>query len=128
MRTLEIDLHGYHPDDICGAALAEIVEQAWQTGAERLQLIHGHGHNRGLSVGFVNTNTGFFGLRIRAELRSDRALRCFIKHTTLDCSHPGATSVKLKPNSKPTREEFDRSRLPDSSIPYRYGWRGRGAA
>ena len=57
--TLELDLHGYHPDDICGLPLAEIVEQAWKIGVERLQLIHGHGRNRGLTPGFVNTNTDF---------------------------------------------------------------------
>ena len=128
MSTIEVDLHGYHPDDICGLPLVEIVEQAWQTGAERLQLIHGHGYNRGLSPGFVRTNTGFFGLRLRNEFRCNDALRRFVKHTTLDCSHPGATAVKLKPNPRPAKAEFDRSLLPPSSVPYRYGWRGRGAA
>ena len=35
----------------------------------KIRLIHGHGHNRGLSAGFVNTNTGYFGLSIRGEPR-----------------------------------------------------------
>ena len=122
-RTLELDLHGYHPDDMCGLPLVKIVEQAWQIGAERLQLIHGHGRNRGLTPGFVHTNTGFFGLRLRGELRSNEVLRRFIKYTTLDCSHPGATSVKLKLNPTPTRAVFDHSMLSASSVRHRYGWR-----
>jgi hypothetical protein len=124
MSTIvELDLHGYHPDDICGLPLVEIVEQAWKIGAERLQLIHGHGRNRGLTPGFVNTNTGFFGLRLRGELRSNETLRRFIKYTTLDCSHPGATAVKLKLNPAPTRAVFNRSMLPPSSVQHRYGRR-----
>jgi hypothetical protein len=123
MSTVELDLHGFHPDDICGSTMVEIVEQAWQTGAERLLLIHGHGRNRGLTPGFVNTNTGFFGLRIRGELRSNEALWQYIKRTTLDCSHPGATAVRLKSNPAPTLEAFDRSTLPASSLRHRYGWR-----
>jgi hypothetical protein len=123
VSTVELDLHGFHPDDICGSPLVAIVEQAWSTGAERLQIIHGHDRNRGLTPGFVNTNTGFFGLRLRGELRSNDELRRFIKRTTLDCSHPGATTVKLKSNPAPTLEAFDRSKLPPSSVRHRYGWR-----
>jgi hypothetical protein len=55
-----IDLHGLHPDDI---DIERAVPMAWETGAARLILIHGHGRNRGISPGFVNTNTGYFGLR-----------------------------------------------------------------
>jgi hypothetical protein len=85
---VKLDLHGYHPDDICcGETLAKIIQQAWEMGAERIRLIHGHGRNRGISPGFVNTNTGYFGLRIRSELRHDETLRKWIKYTTLDCSH-----------------------------------------
>ena len=58
-----IDLHGLHPDDI---DIERAVPMAWETGAARLILIHGHGRNRGISPGFVNTNTGYFGLRVRA--------------------------------------------------------------
>jgi hypothetical protein len=68
----EIDLHGYHPDDICGEPLSKMIQQAWEMGAERIRFIHGHGHNRGISVGFVNTNTGYFGLRVRSELRYEK--------------------------------------------------------
>lgn len=101
---MEIDLHGFHPDDINMAAL---VRQAWEIGAPELTLIHGHGRNRGLSPGFVNTNTGYFGLRIRGALREDRGLRQWIKHSTLDCGHEGATTVKLKRNPNPTRAAID---------------------
>ncbi len=97
---MEIDLHGYHPDDI---DLATFVRQAWETGAPELTLIHGHGRHRGLSPGFVNTNTGYFGLRIRDALRHDRKLKQWIKRSTLYCGHEGSTTVKLKPNSNPTR-------------------------
>ena len=43
---LEVDLHGYHPDDICGeartvdeecgGALKNIIRQAWEMGRERI--------------------------------------------------------------------------------------------
>jgi len=72
-------------------------------GEPELTLIHGHGRNRGISPGFVNTNTGFFGLQIRRELRNNKGLRQWIKYTTLDCSDAGCTSVGLKPNPQPTR-------------------------
>jgi len=44
---MEIDLHGYHPDDI---DVENLIKQAWETGATEVTLIHGHGHSRGLSV------------------------------------------------------------------------------
>jgi DNA-nicking Smr family endonuclease len=57
---MEIDLHGYHPDEIAhGELLEKIVEQAWEMGERRLCLIHGHGRNRGISPGLANTNTGY---------------------------------------------------------------------
>jgi len=110
---MEVDLHGYSPDDLgCahgaaedGSLLQNIIQQAWETGANELRLIHGHGHNRGLSVGFVNTNTGFLGLCVRRALRRKNVtLRQWIKPTTLDCSDIGVTSIRLKPNSAPTRK------------------------
>lgn len=104
---VEIDLHGYHPDDICGEPLKKIISRAWEMGAQRLRLIHGHGRNRGISPGFVNTNTGYFGLRIRSELRHDTELRRWIKHTTLNCGHQGSTDVKLKANPAPIRTDFE---------------------
>jgi Smr domain len=102
-----VDLHGYHPDDICGSPLRQMIKQAWEMGAGSIRFIHGHGHNRGISPGFVNTNTGYFGLQIRRELRHYASLRQWIKHTTLDCSHDGSTAVKLKRNPSPTRTDFD---------------------
>ena len=56
-------------------ALLAVVEQAWEMGESELVLIHGHGRNRGITPGFVNTNTGFFGLEIRKALRHDVRLR-----------------------------------------------------
>jgi hypothetical protein len=100
---MEIDLHGYHPRDIVwSGVLTRIVQQAWEIGESELTLIHGHGRNRGISPGFVNTNTGFFGLEIRCALR-DKQLRLWILHTTLNCEHPGSTTVRLKHNPSPTR-------------------------
>ena len=62
-----VDLHGYYPTDITGypyattgSPLSRIFEQAWEMGKGSIRFIHGHG--RGLSPGFVNTNTGYFGL------------------------------------------------------------------
>jgi hypothetical protein len=92
---MEIDLHVYHPSEIVGSGLlAKLLQQAWEMGAARLTLIHGHGRNRGISPDFVNTNTGYFGLCIRRALRHDESLREWICHTTLDCRQMGSTSVK----------------------------------
>ena len=105
---MKIDLHGFHPSQIINTGvLAKILEQAWEMGEPELFLIHGHGRNRGISPGFVNTNTGNFGLRIRRALRHDVALRKWIYHTTLECGEMGSTWVKLKPNPSPTRKEID---------------------
>ena len=96
---MEIDLHGYHPRDIVwSGVLAKVVQQAWEMGESHLCFIHGHGRNRGITPGFVNTNTGYFGLEIRRALRHEPELRQWILHTTLDCEHPGCTTVKLMPN------------------------------
>jgi len=74
--TMQIDLHGYHPREIVwNGVLMWLVEQAWEMGERELILIHGHGRNRGITPGFVNTNTGFFGLEIRRALRHDERLR-----------------------------------------------------
>ena len=105
---MEIDLHGYHPAEIVfNGILGKILEQTWEMGEVELTLIHGHGRNRGITPGFVNTNTGYFGLCIRRALRQDRSLRQWIKHTTLDCRQIGCTSIRLKPNSNPTRKQLD---------------------
>jgi hypothetical protein len=76
-------------------------------GEDELTLIHGHGRNRGISPGFVNTNTGYFGLCLRQALRHERSLRQWIKHTTLACWNMGCTSIRLKANPNPTRKQFD---------------------
>ena len=110
---MQIDLHGYHPSEIVwNGTLQKIVEQAWEMGENQLSLIHGHGRNRGISPGFVNTNTGFFGLEIRRALRHDTGLRQWIKHTTLCCLDPGITTVALKKNSTPTRTALDSDLFP----------------
>ena len=103
---VEIDLHGYRPDDICGEPFTTMVRQAWEMGANCVRFIHGHGYHRGRSPGFVNTNTGYFGLRVRSELRHDEGLRQWIKRSTIDRSHGGSTAIKLKQNPNPTRTEF----------------------
>ena len=109
---MKIDLHGYHPSAIVGPPLAKLIEQAWEMGADRICFIHGHGRARGLSPGFVNTNTGYFGLSVRRELRSNKDLRRWIKYTTLDW---GATTVKLKANPNPARTALDLAVLPERS-------------
>jgi hypothetical protein len=105
---MQIDLHGYHPAEIVfNGLLGILVQQCWEMGEGELTLIHGHGRNRGISLGFVNTNTGYFGLCIRKALRGDKELRRWIRHTTLDCRFMGSTSVKVKPNPNPTRKQID---------------------
>ena len=90
---VEVDLHGYHPDD---GAIDEIVKAAVAQAATKLTIIHGHGRNRGISPGFVNTNTGYFGLRVRDVLRNDPDIKPLVKRSTLDCSHDGLTSIDLR--------------------------------
>jgi len=72
---LDLDPHSSHlhepigeGDHVCLSStwsdvLAKLVEQAWEMGERELILIHGNGRNRGITPGFVNTNTGFFGCR-----------------------------------------------------------------
>jgi hypothetical protein len=105
---MEIDLHGYHPAEIVfNGVLGKILQQAWEMGESELTLIHGHGRNRGITPGFVNTNTGYFGLCIRRALRHDNSLRPWIRYTTLDCRHMGCTSIRLKANPNPARKKLD---------------------
>jgi hypothetical protein len=63
----------------------------------------------------VNTNTGYFGLCVRGELRRNKDLRRWIKYTTLDCGDWGATTVKLKANPNPARTGLDLAVLPARS-------------
>jgi hypothetical protein len=102
-RCVQLDLHGYHPNDI---DLDRILQQAWERGNTQLTLIHGHARNRGITPGFVNTNTGYFGLCIRRALRNDESLRKWVKYTTLDCREMGRTSIRLKPNPNPTARDL----------------------
>jgi hypothetical protein len=105
---MKIDLHGYHPAEIVlNGVLGKILPQSWEMGEIELVLIHGHGRNRGITPGFVNTNTGYFGLCIRRALRHEQSFRQWIMHTTLDCRQIGSTSIRFKPNPNPTREELD---------------------
>ena len=105
---MEIDLHGYHPRDIVwSGVLPRLIQQVWEMGESHLCLIHGHGRNRGISPGFVNTNTGYFGLEIRRALRHDPELRQWILHTTLDWRtsrlHNGQAETQWCPDSNKGR-------------------------
>lgn len=112
---MTLDLHGYHPSEILGSGvLVRVVQQTWEMGESILCLIHGHGRNRGISPGFVNTNTGYFGLEIRGAFRHDKDLRKWVMYTTLDCSHMGRTCVRLKPNPAPSRVSLDPDLIPDA--------------
>ena len=110
---MQIDLHGYHPDDL---DIESLLKQAWETGASEVTLIHGHGRNRGLSPDFYNTNTGYFGLRIRRAIRGNAALKPWVKISTLDCGYNGSTTIGLRSNPSPTRVGID---MPESSMRYR---------
>ncbi len=69
--TVKIDLHGYHPGNVTRRGLLlKLVRQAWECGENELEFIHGHGRNRGLTPGFVNTNTGYLGLEVRRGLQN----------------------------------------------------------
>jgi hypothetical protein len=114
---LAIDLHGYHPAAIVrSGVLNKVVQQSWEMGEPYLYLIHGHGRNRGITPGFVNTNTGFFGLRIRHALRHDKSLRTWIYHTTLNCEDMGVTRVRLKRNPTASRSALDADLIPDAIV------------
>jgi hypothetical protein len=115
---LEVDLHGHHPDDFCGDPLAKLLEQACEMGADCIRLIHGHGHNHREFNLFANTNTGYFGLRIRGDLRNERRLRQWIKHRTIDVRHDGSTLIKLKPRPNPTRTAIDMGIFPTPRFDY----------
>jgi hypothetical protein len=113
---IEIDLHGYHPSQITGEVLAKILRQAWESGATEIRLIHGHGRGRGISPGFVNTNTGYLGLCLRGQLRHDDTLRQWIKISTFSCAHAGSTVIGLRRNPSPSRAEIDNDLLPEPAF------------
>jgi hypothetical protein len=104
---MEFDFHGHYPHDIVdGGILFRIVQQAWEMGETELSFIHGHGRNRGISPGFINTNTGRFGLRVRVEIRNCPDFGAYIVKRSLDCRDPGTTRVRLRKNLNPSREEI----------------------
>ena len=71
----------------------------------------------GVSPGFVNTNTGFFGQEIRKALRHDERLRRWIHYTTLDCSSPGHSRVSSKINLSHMRTRLDLELLANHRMP-----------
>jgi hypothetical protein len=114
---LRVDLHGYFAHEIAGYALECLIEQAYEIGAERLCLVHGHGRNRatGIRAGTrgCSFNTGYFGLRVREELQCPSvAMRKYIGSTVVDQWDTGKTYIRLKLNPQPTRTELDLSVLP----------------
>jgi hypothetical protein len=114
---LTIDLHGFYPAAIVrSGVLNRVVQQSWEMGEPFLYLIHGHGRNRGITLGFVNTNTGHLGLQIRDALRRDKSLRTWIYHMTLNCGEMGVTWVRLKPNPDPSRSALDAGLIPDAVV------------
>ncbi len=110
---MQVDLHGYHPNDLADRTLAQIVDQAWEMGETTLTIIHGHGRNWGKSPGFVNTNTGYLGLTVRRAFRGNEKLKQWAKVSTLDCSQRGSTTIQLKQNLAPIRTAFDDGILPE---------------
>jgi DNA-nicking Smr family endonuclease len=69
IKVIKMDLHGYHPSEIVQTdVLKKIIQQTWEMGENDVKLIHGHGRNRGISPGFVNTNTGYLGLENSSRL------------------------------------------------------------
>jgi hypothetical protein len=91
---VKIDLHGYHPRTIPDdGLLLNLVRQAWECGENELELIHGHGRNRGFTPGFVNTNTGYLGLEVRRLLRHHPDMRQWIP--TEDCGSKWITTVAV---------------------------------
>lgn len=110
---LEVDLHGYHPATVREAGLlAKIIKQAWEMGKEELVIIHGHGMSRGNPRPFANTNTGYLGLSVRRALRNTPELRRWM-FAKIDVSHDGSTTIRIKPNPRPTRTEVDESIFPE---------------
>ena len=104
----EVDLHGYHPHSVEGL-IASLIQQAWEMGASTLKLIHGWGkHSRGsIFPEFVHTNTGYLGLTVRHQLRSDLSTLRQWMYVKFDTSDPGVTVIRLRPNPFPTRTDFD---------------------
>ena len=108
----EIDLHGYSPLQVDSSFMSSVVATACKSGWQSIRFIHGHALWRNSPRPFANTNTGVLGLSIRKLLRNEASLRQWIKHTTIDCSSEGSTSVKLKSVKVSMPERADFSGLP----------------
>lgn len=54
---MELDLHGYHPNEI---DVADLLKQAWETGADKVTLIHGHGRKSGTITRVCKYQHGLF--------------------------------------------------------------------
>jgi hypothetical protein len=80
-----------------GNPFQKMIQEAWEMGTRELSFIHGYGR----SGGFVDTNTGWLGLCVRACLRKDESLGQWIKRSTLNCKDCGVTTITLKPNPNP---------------------------
>jgi hypothetical protein len=122
--TIEVtvDLHGYHPDQVTGYPLECLIAQAWEMGADRLRLVHGHGrHRRTAGRPVCGNNSGFLGLRLRNELECPSfEMRRYLSSTVFDRRHVGQTIVRLKKNPNPTREALDLTVLPETLDRTRY--------
>jgi hypothetical protein len=110
----EFDFHGFRVMEITDTCLiGDIIQQCWEMGETQVKFIHGHGRNRGISPGFLNTNTGRLGVAVRSQLRNSSRLRQFIKISTLKCGDAGWTTINLKPNPNPIRTELDPNLVPE---------------
>ena len=67
---MKIDLHIYRPKDLKRDGLAKIIQQAWEMGAEKLCLVHGHGRSRGRSPGGAAMTGVTFGSRAKIPRRA----------------------------------------------------------
>jgi Smr domain len=112
----EIDLHGFHPyDDDLHPTIEKALREAYETEAETLTIIHGHGHNRYRPFNpFVNSNTGFLGVTVRSFLRNNLDLRRWML-AKLDVSHDGSTTVRIRSKGRAGRRERPKKRREKST-------------
>lgn len=118
---IAVDLHGFHPDEITGWPLESLLQQAFEMGADRLRLVHGHGRDRPTGIRVTGFNTGFLGIRIRQELdRPSAAMRRYMSSPLVDKQHPGFTTVTIRKNPNPARDELELTVLPTTRDRKRY--------
>jgi hypothetical protein len=118
---LSVDLHGYHPDQVCGFPLEALIKQAFEMGVDRLRLVHGHGRHRPGGIRAAVFNTCYLGIRIRNELKHpSSAMRRCMGSTIIDKQHAGQTIISIKKNPSPTRDESDLTVLPETRERRRY--------